>query len=836
MPTIPTNRELRLAGDYVQHTGCNIFLTGKAGTGKTTFLHNLKKNTAKHMIVTAPTGVAAMNAGGVTLHSFFQLPFGPFMPGSEAYESRRRSLYRFSREKKRIMQNLDLLVIDEISMVRADLLDAVDMVLRRQRRINRPFGGLQLLLIGDLYQLPPVVKQDEWQLLGPHYDSVYFFSSHALAQTEVVTIELKHIYRQSDARFIRLLNRVRENRLGAAAIAELNRRCLPNFTPDDAQGYITLTTHNAQADAINNIRLRALKTREKCFKADISGDFPAHIYPTPAMLRLKIGAQVMFLRNDASPEKRYFNGKIGKIRNISDNAIKVACPDDPEDIEVEPVEWENIKYSMTPENKAIEQEIIGKFKQYPLKLAWAITIHKSQGLTFDKAVINAQAAFAHGQVYVALSRCRTFEGLVLSSPIPAQGVQTDQAVRRFDAIARTSPPSEKRLLSAKAGYQQQLVLDCFDFQRLQNHLNHLDRLTKAHARVIRLMGVADIGQVRRRCAKKILAVGEKFKNQLRAVFEDHTLPETDAYVLERITKASAWFTEQFALIFDGIKQKIGVETDNRELGKQIGNVIFDMQRELAIKLAGIKACENGFSSTRYLRAVSNAGSESGPEKEKKHPVPEYDEADIEHPKLFQSLRDWRARKAKEQKVAHFQILHQRVLIQIVVFLPDNRADLLKIKGVGKQTVAKYGEELVALVSAYRKEHGIIKVVLPALKSASQEDGPLQTETPPSSTQQISFDMFNKGMTIDRIAQERSLVPSTIEGHLCFFVEKGQLDIGKMVAPAKQGVIEKAVAASFAHTLGEIKKDLGDDYSYSDIKLVLAHLKYQAKKMKAEGMG
>ncbi len=294
------NHELNLAQDFVQYTGSHIFLTGKAGTGKTTFLHKLKEYTAKRMITTAPTGVAAINAGGVTLHSFFQLPFGPFIPGSEAYEQSRQRLFRFSKEKKRIIKSLDLLVIDEISMVRADLLDSVDAVLRRHRRNDQPFGGVQLLMIGDLHQLSPVAKQDEWQLLKQYYESIYFFSSHALDQAEMVTIELKHIYRQSDARFIQLLNRVRDNRLEAASIGEFNRRYIENFTPEKNQGYITLTTHNNRADTINKDRLSALKGKEYCFDAEVSGDFPEHTYPTPFTLVLKAGAQVMFLRNDNS--------------------------------------------------------------------------------------------------------------------------------------------------------------------------------------------------------------------------------------------------------------------------------------------------------------------------------------------------------------------------------------------------------------------------------------------------------------------------------------------------------------------------------------------------------
>lgn len=709
------NHELKLAEDFVQYTGSHIFLTGKAGTGKTTFLHKLKESTAKRMIVTAPTGVAAINAGGVTLHSFFQLPFGPFIPGSEADEQSRRRLFRFSNEKKRIIKSLDLLVIDEISMVRADLLDSVDTVLRRHRRNDQPFGGVQLLMIGDLHQLSPVAKQDEWQLLKQHYDSIYFFSSHALNPVELVTIELQHIYRQSDARFIQILNRVRDNRLDSASIREFNRRYIENFTPEKNQGYITLTTHNNSADTINKGRLSALRGQEYCFDAEVSGDFPEHTYPTPFTLVLKVGAQVMFLRNDASIDKRYYNGKIGKIKTIAGRRICITCPGESEDIVVDAVEWENIKYKVDEENKEIQEDIIGTFKQFPLKLAWAITIHKSQGLTFDKAVIDAESAFAHGQVYVALSRCKTLEGMVLSSPLPSRGIATDEAVLNFVERARQNRPSENRLQAAKVFYQQQLLLGCFDFQLLQNRLNYLVRLLAGNAGLVQISGVSDMLRLREMAENHVFTVSEKFKQQLRTIFKNQGLPESDVYVLERIGKASEWFQNKFSLIFDDLVQKFRMETDNKELGKKIGNALNNLKQEICVKLAGIKACEKGFSPPHYLRSISKAEVDFTPEKVKKPQPPDYSESDIEHPELVRQLKDWRSRMAKEKGLAHFQILHQRVLIQIVVNLPDNRRDLKQINGVGKQTLKKYGDDILALVAGYRQKHGIDRVVLPVVE-------------------------------------------------------------------------------------------------------------------------
>ena len=415
------NRELQLARELVHATGSHVFLTGKAGTGKTTFLHSLHQESDKRMVVTAPTGVAAINAGGVTLHSFFQLPFGPFVPGSNVYGSDSQRQFRFSKEKKQIIQSLDLLVIDEISMVRADLLDAVDAALRRHRRSSEPFGGVQLLMIGDLHQLPPVVKREEWALLQEHYESAYFFSSLALQKTSFIPLELKRIYRQSDPAFIELLNRVRDNSLDNAALDSLNQRHIPDFAPDREEGFITLTTHNRHAEAINQARMKKLHSREHCFEAKVSGDFPEHLSPVPASLVLKKGAQVMFVRNDTSPEKRFYNGMIGRVRSISEKGVSVVCPEDRQEIRVESMTWENIAYQLDEETRDLERKVVGTFEQVPLKPAWAITIHKSQGLTFEKAVIEAGDAFAHGQVYVALSRCASLDGVVLSSPLSPRG-------------------------------------------------------------------------------------------------------------------------------------------------------------------------------------------------------------------------------------------------------------------------------------------------------------------------------------------------------------------------------------------------------------------------------
>ncbi|MBU1708403.1 MAG: helix-turn-helix domain-containing protein [Proteobacteria bacterium] len=818
-----SNPELQLAGDFVRDTDCNIFLTGKAGTGKTTFLHNLKKNTPKRMIVTAPTGVAAINAGGVTLHSFFQMPFGPFVPGSESYD--RSSQHKFNKEKINIIRSLDLLVIDEISMVRADLLDGVDAVLRRYRGNELPFGGVQLLMIGDLYQLSPVVKDAEWQLLRDYYESFYFFSSNALRHTELISIELKQIYRQSDPRFIELLNRVRDNRLDQDTLQEINRRYLPNFVLQDDEGYITLGTHNRGVDAINESKLAELPAKTRRFNADVAGDFPEYTYPAPAELELKVGAQVMFVRNDSSRDKLYFNGKIGKVTRVSREEVSVKCPGDRAEIVVEPATWENIKYTIDKETKEIIESKVGEFVQFPLKLAWAITIHKSQGLTFEKAVIDANAAFAHGQVYVALSRCKTFEGMILSTPLSANCVKSDKTVCRFVDNAMRNSPSQQQLIDAKNRYQQRLLMECFDFKSLHFYLNQLLRVLLANARLVTVAGVDDFHELARKGGAEICDIGENFKRQLRSLFANDKLPEMDAVVSERITRASGYFQEKIETILAANLRDFRVDTDNKEIAKRLKDILNKLNKEIAVKSAAVKSCEAGFSLASYLRAISVAEIDFKSGKERKAST-QYTAADVGHPELFQALKDWRSQKAAEEGLPHFRIMHQSVLIQIAVNLPDNPADLKRIKGIGPRLVEKYGAELVAMVSAYRRKHEIAEVMLPEPQVALQEVEVKEEKMPARNTRQVSFEMFQSGLRVKQIAEERGLANATIEGHLAGFVQAGKLEIGRLVPSAKQQAIAQKLTEIQGGSLKELKIALGDDYSYGEINLVLAHLKLQ----------
>lgn len=419
------NFELDVARFIVEKTDMSLFLTGKAGTGKTTFLREVVRYTKKKCIVLAPTGIAAVNAGAMTIHSFFQFGLGPFVQG--VIEP--KSDFRINKSKLELIRHLQLLIIDEVSMVRADLMDHIDVELRRIRRNSKPFGGVQLLMIGDLQQLPPIAHGGEDELLRQYYKTLYFFSSSALKRMKYSFIELKNVYRQTDRHFIDILNHARDCTLTSQDISDLNARYIPGFSPKPEDGYIRLMTHNRQVDYVNETELEKLDSKPYTFVAAVTGTFPEESYPTANSLTLKKGAQVMFIKND--PERRFINGTLGEVKSIDKNSIAVRLAESGTVIDVEPMEWQNIRYQFDEESKEISSKQIGRFKQYPLKAAWAITVHKSQGLTFDKAIIDVHAAFSPGQAYVALSRCRTLDGLVLSSPVSASVFMRDKAVDAY---------------------------------------------------------------------------------------------------------------------------------------------------------------------------------------------------------------------------------------------------------------------------------------------------------------------------------------------------------------------------------------------------------------------
>lgn len=595
------NPELQLAWEYAEHTGISIFLTGKAGTGKTTFLRTLRQRSAKSIVVVAPTGVAAINAGGVTIHSFFQLPTAPYVPGSEYKDT-----FNFSKQKLRIIRALDLLVIDEISMVRADLLDAVDNALRKYRRSSAPFGGVQLLMIGDLLQLAPVVTHAEEGLLRAHYDTTYFFGSKALARIPYVTISLSKVYRQQNEQFVELLNHVRANAMTHSDMALLNSRLNPDFRPEAGSGYIRLTTHNATADDFNRIELARLTGSGRRYGADISGVFPEYAYPTAVDLYLKVGAQVMFVKNDPSAEQRYFNGKIGIITRLDAESVTVACEGDSEPITVGAQQWDNMKYTVDEKTQTVVTETQGSFIQIPLRLAWAITIHKSQGLTFDRVIIDAGRAFAPGQVYVALSRCKTLEGIVLTTPLGSSRMGTDPEVAGY--ITRQDEECRRSLgmlPEIKQAFYRNRLLDLFNF----------GDIATTQASAARLMGqtfrhsypdeTAAQGMIATRLREEIIDVADKWIVQLTNMpAESLSTPD----VLRRIAAASAYFAERLQSVFgDSADLLAKVKTGDKKASLRIHELATDLRTLLKSHCRVLKdIAARGFTLPGYLRIKQQA--------------------------------------------------------------------------------------------------------------------------------------------------------------------------------------------------------------------------------------
>lgn len=605
------NKELRTAWDFVENTGRSIFLTGKAGTGKTTFLKTIVERSRKRPIVVAPTGVAAINAGGVTIHSFFQLPFSPYVPGAKV-ESR----FDFGREKRKIIASIDLLIIDEISMVRADLLDAIDNVLRRFRDHNRPFGGVQLLMIGDLAQLTPVVTPEDEQVLKPYYDTPYFFGSKALRQIDYVTIQLEHVYRQQDTSFIEILNQIREGHPSQEVLDQLNSRCLPS-TPSDRrgrsgaqhvstsreslEGAIRLTTHNQLANYYNESELQKLPGRAFLYHAEVQGTFPDYAYPTAETLVLKQGAQVMFVKNDPSGAHRYYNGRIGRVMTAEQNRLTVFCEGDDEAIEVEPLEWENTRYTLNEKTREIEAEVQGTFKQLPLRLAWAITIHKSQGLTFDRAIIDANQSFAPGQVYVALSRLRSLEGLTLATPLSDRAIINDERVDNYivqqEAEARRSI---EQLPLLKQEYERYLLLQLFDFRPLLYQQETMVRIFAeffyhSHASLKQLhdQALLDLRQ-------HVIAVADKWQQKIQTMpFE--ALHSND--FLERVKRSAGYFADTLTNILSKpMELTAKIETNNKQAARRLGYALPDeRQTWLSHRYLLTKIAERGFTVSIYLK-------------------------------------------------------------------------------------------------------------------------------------------------------------------------------------------------------------------------------------------
>src|SRR5574344_112076 len=720
------NPELSLAWRFIENTGENLFLTGKAGTGKTTFLRNLREKSCKRIVVLAPTGIAAINAGGVTIHSFFQLPLAPFVPDTSFKMADKH--YQFSKEKRNIIRSMDLLVIDEISMVRADLLDAVDDSLRRFRDRYKPFGGVQLLMIGDVQQLAPVVKDSEWEMLKEYYDSPYVFDSNALNSTSYKTIELKNVYRQQDSHFLALLNRIRENTADRMVLDELNKRYVPHFVPKKEDGYIRLTTHNYQSQQINDRELSMLPGRAVSFKAQVKDDFPEYSYPADEMLMLKAGAQIMFLKNDT--EHRYYNGMIGTVTYVDEHSIIVLPKDATEAFSLETAEWSNSKYVLDKENNEIKEEVMGVFSQYPIRLAWAITIHKSQGLTFDRAIIDAHLSFAHGQTYVALSRCRTLEGLILDAPLSASAIIADGKVDEFNREAAQNIPDNNQLEQLEQEYTLSIMRELFGFAAVEMAYDSVMRLID-ESLYKRYPLLLKEYKDKRSILADMKNVSASFEQQYSKMLDAAGGDIADVNLQKRIHAGADYFVSQLNIII-ALYKKALLASDNKVIQKSINDRTQLLEEELKIKSAGLNYAtdDEEFTVKGYLHAKAIAS---------------IDQTD------GKTTRKKKERKPKEKKV---------------------RVD----------------------------------------------------------TKQVSYELYKSGKSVDQIAVERALSPTTVEGHLAHYVATGELPIERFV---KYDDYYKIIGYVTTHpddrsSLTAIREGLANRYSYADIRFSLAAFQKEEK--------
>jgi hypothetical protein len=815
-----TSPYYEIAYDFAVYTNQSLFLTGKAGTGKTTFLKRLKEQSSKEIAIVAPTGVAAINAGGVTIHSFFQLPLSPFIPTDES----RRSLIgkiKMNSVRRNVLERLEMLVIDEISMVRADLLDEIDTVLRHTRhRYNEPFGGVQMVFIGDMHQLSPVCNDTDWQLLADYYPSIYFFDSVAIRHQPPVYIEFDKIFRQSNLNFIQLLNDVRNNNISDESFELLQSLYNPNFEPSANDTYIILTTHNYKADSINARELEKLQGETKRFHAKITGDYPEKSYPTEVELEFKVGSKVMFLKNDKETPRRYFNGKIGEIIKFVGEGIYVQCPNE-EPVVVVPEIWENISYTTDSTTKQIKETLLGTFEQYPLRLAWAITIHKSQGLTFDKAVIDAGQAFTPGQVYVALSRCRSLEGLVLLSKINRSSLSVDENILRHNDQKLPLNILNNKLDISKREYREDILLSVFNLQESLNMISRLIDFVQDKASSFNSETLSFLDSIRNHLSN-VQNVAVRFHSELKTLLRANPIDEQR--LQERITAAINYFSGLLQTISGELKKSPAISDSKSNASKyndSLAKVFYSVEERLHI----FKNIEGQFTVEQYFATKGTIVMPTFPVNAFAGTNPS-NKTTAKFPILFYRLMDFRKNICEENNIPLYSVVSTEGLNEVATFLPQTANDLLKLSGFGPATVSKYGTPFLDIVRKYCEEHDLGSLMHEKVKTKKvrkqRKSGVARHDTvkpQKENAKQISFDLYKQGLTVEEIAKKREYAVSTIKVHLADYVKAGELPLNDFVTPEQQAKVLEALKTmtSFRDVHDALKGEVG----YTEIGMVAA---------------
>jgi len=820
---IERNELFDLAFRFITETQESIFLTGKAGTGKTTFLKYLQQLSAKNMVVAAPTGVAAINAGGVTLHSLFQLPFHPFIP-TETNRFELLKNIRYQKQRINLLRKMELLVIDEVSMVRADVMDAIDAILKSVRRNHHvPFGGVQLLCIGDLYQLPPVAKNDEWNILKDYYNSTFFFDSLAIKEQQPLLIELTKIYRQKEESFVQLLNKVRNNQMEREDFEQLNKRYIQNFRAAEDEKYVTLTSHNNQADQINQSKLQSLIAPAYTYSAKVEGDFPEHVFPAEKELVLKEGSQVMFLKNDVD-EKKYFNGKIGTVTKLEKDKIIVVS--EGVEIEVKHEVWENTRYTLNRSDEKLQQELLGTFSQYPLRLAWAITIHKSQGLTFDKIMIDAAASFSSGQVYVALSRCTSLDGIVLLTPIPPTAIYTNTHVVNAQSSLAPKGSLAERFAGARHVFTLQLIEEIFSLSELQQPLSLLNKQLQMHAEKLNDTSAEWLQSFTQQYNQQ-KAVADKFAIRAYELMKEDAVIENNTVLQKRINDAAGYFIPVINNMKNDL-QNHEIITEHKEVAAILDEPMQELMHALIKNAYLLQYALQTFEVAGFLKhklnlAIPRIQISTYAANKKQTAVA----GDIPNPELYFTLRNWRDRICVDENLPVYMVANADTLREICLYLPLSKQQLLLLTGFGKAKVERFGDELIDKIEQYCNQYGLesnIGAIIDKPKRQQKEKTKkAKEEKIPSAT--ISLQLYQQGKTVEEIAKERSLSVSTIEGHLTQHVKTGELDVAVFADEAIVKQITEVLLRNPDKKHGELKSFLPAATTFTQIRAVANHIEW-----------